>query len=150
MNFVFISLHFLHIYWNFCQRLKQNGVTVLVLPMRRMRVCHKEKSEMKKYYAEGQVPTARPLSSRAAPWAASTPATSSSAVPTSSTRCWHQTGITSFKIEFVRQPQCCLIYLAPSSQTTSPCLPAPLACTTRSRYSRRRGGRWCIPGSGGC
>ena len=109
MNFVFISPHFPHTYWNFCQRLKQNGVTVLVLPMRRMRVCHKEKSEMKKYYAEGQVPTARPLSSRAAPWAASTPATSSSAVPTSSTRCWHQTGITSFKIEFVRQPQCCLI-----------------------------------------
>jgi len=53
MNFVFISPHFPHTYWNFCQRLKQNGVTVLVLPMRRMRVCHKEKSEMKKYYAEG-------------------------------------------------------------------------------------------------
>ena len=77
MNFIFISPHFPHTYWNFCQRLKQNGVTVLVLPMHRMRVCHKEKSEMKKY--------------------------------TSSTRCWHQTGITSFKIEFVRQPQCCLI-----------------------------------------
>ena len=27
-----------------------------------MRVCHKEKSEMKKYYAEGQVPTARQIS----------------------------------------------------------------------------------------
>ena len=29
MNFVFISPHFPHTYWNFCQRLKQNGVTVL-------------------------------------------------------------------------------------------------------------------------
>ena len=31
MNFVFISPHFPHTYWNFCQRLKQNGVTVLVI-----------------------------------------------------------------------------------------------------------------------
>ena len=29
MNFIFISPHFPHTYWNFCQRLKQNGVTVL-------------------------------------------------------------------------------------------------------------------------
>lgn len=29
MNFVFISPHFPHTYWEFCQRLKQNGVTVL-------------------------------------------------------------------------------------------------------------------------
>ena len=29
MNFVFISPHFPHTYWQFCRRLKQNGVTVL-------------------------------------------------------------------------------------------------------------------------
>ena len=29
MNFVFISPHFPHTYWNFCQRLRQDGVTVL-------------------------------------------------------------------------------------------------------------------------
>lgn len=29
MNFIFISPHFPHTYWEFCQRLKQNGVTVL-------------------------------------------------------------------------------------------------------------------------
>lgn len=29
MNFVFISPHFPHTYWEFCQRLKQNGVNVL-------------------------------------------------------------------------------------------------------------------------
>ena len=29
MNFVFISPHFPHTYWNFCDRLKRNGVTVL-------------------------------------------------------------------------------------------------------------------------
>lgn len=29
MNFVFISPHFPHTYWEFCKRLKQNGVTVL-------------------------------------------------------------------------------------------------------------------------
>ena len=29
MNFVFISPHFPHTYWNFCHRLKQNGVQVL-------------------------------------------------------------------------------------------------------------------------
>ena len=31
MNFVFISPHFPHTYWQFCQRLSQNGVTVLSL-----------------------------------------------------------------------------------------------------------------------
>ena len=29
MNFVFISPHFPHTYWNFCDRLKKNGVNVL-------------------------------------------------------------------------------------------------------------------------
>lgn len=29
MNFIFISPHFPHTYWEFCNRLKQNGVTVL-------------------------------------------------------------------------------------------------------------------------
>ena len=29
MNFIFISPHFPHTYWEFCQRLSQNGVTVL-------------------------------------------------------------------------------------------------------------------------
>ncbi len=29
MNFIFISPHFPHTYWEFCHRLKQNGVTVL-------------------------------------------------------------------------------------------------------------------------
>ncbi len=29
MNFIFISPHFPHTYWNFCDRLKQNGVNVL-------------------------------------------------------------------------------------------------------------------------
>lgn len=29
MNFIFISPHFPHTYWNFCDRLKRNGVTVL-------------------------------------------------------------------------------------------------------------------------
>ena len=29
MNFIFISPNFPHTYWEFCQRLKQNGVTVL-------------------------------------------------------------------------------------------------------------------------
>ena len=29
MNFVFISPHFPHTYWNFCQRLKQNGEALL-------------------------------------------------------------------------------------------------------------------------
>ena len=29
MNFIFISPHFPHTYWEFCRRLKQNGVTVL-------------------------------------------------------------------------------------------------------------------------
>ena len=29
MNFVFISPHFPHTYWNFCDRLKRNGVNVL-------------------------------------------------------------------------------------------------------------------------
>ena len=29
MNFVFISPHFPHTYWEFCHRLKQNGVCVL-------------------------------------------------------------------------------------------------------------------------
>ena len=132
MNFVFISPHFPHTYWNFCQRLKQNGVTVLgiadapyeslphelkeslteyyrvgslenydevyravaYLAFRYGRIdwiesnneywlaqdarlrtdfnvttgiqtdrirAIKEKSEMKKYYAEGQVPTARQI-----------------------------------------------------------------------------------------
>ena len=31
MNFVFISPHFPHTYWQFCQRLSQNGVTVLAI-----------------------------------------------------------------------------------------------------------------------
>ena len=133
MNFVFISPHFPHTYWNFCQRLKQNGVTVLgiadapyeslphelkeslteyyrvgslenydevyravaYLAFRYGRIewiesnneywlaqdaklrtdfnvttgiqtdrirAIKEKSEMKKYYADGQVPTARQIS----------------------------------------------------------------------------------------
>ena len=133
MNFVFISPHFPHTYWNFCQRLKQNGVTVLgiadapyeslsqelkeslteyyrvdslenydevyravaYLAFRYGRIdwiesnneywlaqdarlrtdfnvasgirtdhisAIKEKSEMKKYYAKGQVPTARQIS----------------------------------------------------------------------------------------
>ena len=29
MNFVFISPYFPHTYWNFCDRLKKNGVNVL-------------------------------------------------------------------------------------------------------------------------
>ena len=29
MNFVFISPHFPHTYWNFCDRLKKNGANVL-------------------------------------------------------------------------------------------------------------------------
>ena len=29
MNFVFVSPHFPHYYWNFCDRLKKNGVNVL-------------------------------------------------------------------------------------------------------------------------
>ena len=29
MNFVFISPHFPHTYWQFCDRLKNNGVNVL-------------------------------------------------------------------------------------------------------------------------
>ena len=133
MNFVFISPHFPYTYWNFCQRLKQNGVTVLgiadapyeslphelkeslteyyrvgalenydevyrAVAYLAFRYGHidwiesnneywlaqdarlrtdfnvttgiqtdriraiKEKSEMKKYYAEGQVPTARQIS----------------------------------------------------------------------------------------
>jgi len=88
MNFIFISPHFPHTYWNFCQRLKQNGVTVLgiadaesnneywLAQDARLRTdfnvttgiqtdrirAIKKKSEMKKYYAEGQVPTARQIS----------------------------------------------------------------------------------------
>ena len=31
MNFVFISPHFPHTYWQFCQRLNQNGVRVLAI-----------------------------------------------------------------------------------------------------------------------
>jgi hypothetical protein len=31
MNFVFISPHFPHTYWQFCQRLSQNGVRVLAI-----------------------------------------------------------------------------------------------------------------------
>lgn len=31
MNFVFISPHFPHTYWEFCNRLRQNGVTVLAI-----------------------------------------------------------------------------------------------------------------------
>lgn len=31
MNFIFISPHFPHTYWEFCQRLKQNGVNVLAI-----------------------------------------------------------------------------------------------------------------------
>ena len=29
MNFIFISPHFPHTYWQFCDRLRQNGVNVL-------------------------------------------------------------------------------------------------------------------------
>lgn len=29
MNFIFISPHFPHTYWEFCQRLQRNGVRVL-------------------------------------------------------------------------------------------------------------------------
>ena len=29
MNFIFISPQFPHTYWNFCDRLKRNGVNVL-------------------------------------------------------------------------------------------------------------------------
>ncbi|MBQ9165548.1 MAG: hypothetical protein IJX71_01250 [Oscillospiraceae bacterium] len=29
MDFIFISPHFSHTYWNFCDRLKKNGVNVL-------------------------------------------------------------------------------------------------------------------------
>ena len=29
MNFIFISPHFPHTYWEFCRRLKQDGVKVL-------------------------------------------------------------------------------------------------------------------------
>ena len=29
MNFIFISPNFPHTYWNFCDRLKKNGVNVL-------------------------------------------------------------------------------------------------------------------------
>ena len=31
MNFIFLSPHFPHTYWEFCNRLKQNGVTVLAI-----------------------------------------------------------------------------------------------------------------------
>lgn len=31
MNFIFISPHFPHTYWEFCNRLKQNGITVLAI-----------------------------------------------------------------------------------------------------------------------
>lgn len=31
MNFIFISPHFPHTYWEFCNKLKQNGVTVLAI-----------------------------------------------------------------------------------------------------------------------
>ena len=31
MNFIFISPHFPHTYWEFCNRLKQNGVNVLAI-----------------------------------------------------------------------------------------------------------------------
>ena len=31
MNFIFISPHFPHTYWEFCNRLKSNGVTVLAI-----------------------------------------------------------------------------------------------------------------------
>ena len=31
MNFIFISPQFPHTYWNFCSRLKKNGVNVLAI-----------------------------------------------------------------------------------------------------------------------
>ena len=31
MNFIFISPQFPHTYWNFCNRLKKNGVNVLAI-----------------------------------------------------------------------------------------------------------------------
>ena len=31
MNFIFISPHFPHTYWEFCNRLRQNGVNVLAI-----------------------------------------------------------------------------------------------------------------------
>ena len=61
MNFIFISPNFPHTYWNFCDRLKKNGVNVLGIgdcPYDEL-VLWKSKSAMKPAYKEAGIPTAR-------------------------------------------------------------------------------------------
>jgi len=37
MNYIFISPHFPHTYWQFCDRLHRNGINVLESATRRMK-----------------------------------------------------------------------------------------------------------------
>ena len=56
MNFVFISPHFPHTYWNFCQRLKQNGVTVLgIADAPYESLPHELKESLTEYYRVGSL-----------------------------------------------------------------------------------------------
>ena len=56
MNFIFISPHFPHTYWNFCQRLKQNGVTVLgIADAPYESLSHELKESLTEYYRVGSL-----------------------------------------------------------------------------------------------
>ncbi len=56
MNFIFISPHFPHTYWNFCQRLKQNGVTVLgIADAPYEGLPHELKESLTEYYRVGSL-----------------------------------------------------------------------------------------------
>ena len=56
MNFIFISPHFPHTYWNFCQRLKQNGVTVLgIADAPYESLPHELKESLTEYYRVGSL-----------------------------------------------------------------------------------------------
>ena len=56
MSFIFISPHFPHTYWNFCQRLKQNGVTVLgIADAPYESLPHELKESLTEYYRVGSL-----------------------------------------------------------------------------------------------
>ncbi|MBO6188054.1 MAG: hypothetical protein ILA25_09665 [Prevotella sp.] len=56
MNFVFISPHFPHTYWQFCQRLKQNGVRVLGIADTHYDLLQSElKEALTEYYRVGSL-----------------------------------------------------------------------------------------------
>ena len=56
MNFVFISPHFPHTYWQFCRRLKQNGVRVLGIADTHYDLLQSElKEALTEYYRVGSL-----------------------------------------------------------------------------------------------